>query len=812
MDPGQVFCCSGCQAAYALIHGWGLEDFYALRRQMQRTGAAHPAGTAAHYEQFDTPEFLGASTPRRHEDGLCSTELAILGLHCSACAWLIERAAANAPGLKSVRVKLSDHSLRLIFDPAVTKLSRIARLLDQLGYQLTPLDRTRDTHLLTENRRQLTQIAIAGFLAANAMWIAVALYAGDYSGLEPATRYFLGLIGTALGVAAAVGPGRVFFKGASASLRTRTPHMDLPVALGLAVGTLAGLINALLGRGHVYFDTLAMLVFLLLIGRWIQFRQHQRAARAVDLLLRITPRHASLVGASGTTSLVLSERLVPGDTIRIAAGESLAADGVVLSGSSQLDRSLLTGESVAIRVEPGDCVAAGTVNLATPLQVRVTAVGRESRIGQVMQAVESAATEKTPIVQFADRIGGVFVLVVMSLAAITCMLWIRSSPAAAISHATAMLIVACPCALALATPLAISVGIGRAAKANILIRDGSAMQLLAKPGRIWFDKTGTLTEGRQRVSTVWGDIESLRLACSIEHECQHPIASALVREAHRRQLQLSPGRLHRVRRGGIEGQADGCSLLVGNRELLQSEQIGVSTEIDAAMQAMVASGESPVLIAVDGEARCVLGITDPLREDARRMVTDLLTRGWRLGILSGDHPQIVARVAEQLGIPAGECHGSLSPEEKLATIRQSRASGQTTVMVGDGANDAAALAAADVGVAVRGGAEVSLQAAPVFIGSGQLASIINLVRGSARVTHLIYWCLLVSLTYNVLAVLLAMCGWISPLIAAVLMPISSVSVLTIAFAFRSFERRPSMLGIADEKPTRWEPQSGAMLS
>lgn len=787
-NRSQVFCCSGCRGAYDLINGWGLGDFYALRDQMRRSGAAQPAGTATHYEQFDTPEFLGPSTPVQHSDGLCSTELAVHGLHCAACAWLIERATANEPGLKLARVKMSDHTVRVIFDPQATQLSRIARLLDQLGYRLTPLDRSRDTHLQVENRQLLIQIAIAGVLAANAMWIAVALYAGDFSGLAPEYRYFLGFMGTLLGTLAVVGPGRTFFVGALASLKARTPHMDVPVALGLAAGTAVGAYNAIIGEGHTYFDTLATLVFLLRIGRWIQFRQQQRAARAVDLMLRITPRHATLVDDQGATTLMLVERLVAGNRIRVAAGESVAADGVIVAGSTQLDRSLLTGESIPAEVVCGDAVAAGTVNLVSPIDLRVTAVGKDSRIGQVLQSVEAAAIEKIPLVQFADRIGGIFVVVITLLAAVTFLAWLPTGLSPATAHATALLIVACPCALAMATPLAISVGLGRAAKANILIRDGHSLQQLAAHGSIWFDKTGTLTAGRQAVSHVVGEIEGLRLAASIEHECQHPVADAILREAQRRRLVLSPNAaLTQVQIGGVIGQAEGCSLVVGNQFLIRAHGIEVPTALLLALDDLVAQGESPVLIAVNSRVTTLLGITDPLREGAGELIAELKQRGWKVGMLSGDHQAIAQRVAQALQIPSERCHGGLSPEEKLAAIRESRGVGGAVVMVGDGANDAAALAAADVGVAVRGGAEVSLQAAPVFIGSGKLSSISQLLRGARRTTQLIYLSFAISLSYNLISVVLAMFGWISPLAAAILMPISSVSVLAVTFGFKSFE-------------------------
>ncbi len=841
-EPGtqleRVFCCSGCVGAYQLIHGWGLEDFYALRDQMKLTGAAQSAGKGNRYEQFDTPEFLGPSTPVAMSDGTCGAEFAIHGLHCGACAWLIENAAARETGLLSARVRMSDHTIRVVFDPAQTKLSSVARLLDRLGYSLAPIDPRRDDQVQLVNRRLLIQIAIAGFLAANAMWIAVALYAGEFSGVEAQHRYFLGLIGTALGVGAVAGPGRTFFVGALASLRTWTPHMDLPVALGLSVGSVVGTINAVQGSGHVYFDSLATLVFFLLIGRWIQFRQQQRAARAVDLMLRITPRHATLIeradvasnetsaGPNAATRLgessdynaagphenpiektVLVDTLQVGDTIRVVAGEQVAADGEIVSGQSNLDRSLLTGESLPVAVGVGDVIAAGTINLTTPLDLRVIATGRDSRIGRVMQAVEAAATERTPIVQLADRIGGVFVVAVTLLAIVTFVVWASTStslasPAwssvqisTATAHATALLIVACPCALALATPLAIAVGLGRAAKANILIRDGQALQQLASVGRLWFDKTGTLTEGRQRISTVQGSLDGLRLAAAVEAGCRHPVAQAIVLDAQRRRLTPEPNaHLESVATSGVIGQAAGKHICVGNLQHLTQHGIQLSTRWGSELEQLVQRGESPIVVAVDGAVVTLLGLSDPLRADAQDVIGQLQRRGWSLGILSGDHPQIVRRVAEQLGLPPERCFGGLSPEEKLAAIRESRQPShvrqRSVVMVGDGANDAAALAAADVGIALRGGAEVSLQAAPVFVAAGDLASVSRLLGGAASTKRLVILNFALSLGYNAVAVGLAMAGLISPLIAALLMPLSSVSVLGLTLAWPSFGGRP----------------------
>ncbi|MBB3205981.1 Cu2+-exporting ATPase [Rhodopirellula rubra] len=809
----EVFCCNGCKGAYELIHGWGLESFYGLRDQLGSGTATRVKDQSSRYDVFDNDEFLGPSKPEPQDDGLMCTELAVHGLHCAACAWLIENAALRTPGWNVARVKMSDHTLRIVFDPTATTLSKIAQLLDRLGYELAPMSTERDDHFQNENRRHLIQIALAGFCAANAMWIAVALYAGEAYGVAADHRFFMRMIGTGLGVAAVLFPGRTFFTGAFASLKTRVPHMDLPVALGLAVGTVVGTVNAITGVGHLYFDSLAVLVFLLLIGRWIQFHQQHRAAKAVDLLLRITPRHATRVNPDETTDTVLVDALQTGDVVRVGAGENIPVDGEIVHGQTSVDRSLLTGESLPVDAGEGEEVSAGTLNLQQPIDVRVIATGRDSRIGKVMQSVEDATSEKIPIVQFADSVGGVFVVVVSLLAVGSFLWWLPQGWSLAASHATALLIVACPCALALATPLAIAVSLGRAAKHKVLIRDGNTFGQLARGGTIWFDKTGTLTSGRPDARLVWGSQTAVVLAAAVEQQCNHPVAQALVRMAGIWGKNLpSDATLQRVDRQGVTGSVQGCEIMAGSADFFRGQGFGLGRVVLDGIDECTRTSASPILISLGGVIEAVIGISDPLKPEARQTIATLQEKGWRVGILSGDHPKIVQHVADQIGIDSGEAFGGLSPEDKLAAVRgDSRFSNpqastpenqpcpnetaprserpHTTVMIGDGANDAAALAAADVGIAVRGGAEVSLQAAPVFIASGDLASITDLISASKRTDWLIKTALAVSLAYNLIAVGLAMFGKISPLIAAVLMPISSVSVLALTLAWPTYPER-----------------------
>lgn len=790
-NAGPIFCCKGCQGAYELIHGWGLDSYYQLRQQLKHTGIVQVTDGSQGFAQFDDHEFLGESTPIETEAGLVTCQLAVHGLHCGACSWLIENAAARIDGLKMARVNMAEHTIRFVFDVTLLKLSDIAALLNRLGYQLSPIKDHVQGHLQQENRRQLVQIAVAGFLAANAMWIAVALYAGEFTGVATEHRFFLTSMGTILGLASVLGPGRTFFRGAWGALQARTPHMDLPIALGLCVGSIVGTISGFSGQGQTYFDSLSTLVFLLLIGRWIQFRQQQRASKAVDLMLRITPQYATRINSDATECKLLVSQLSVGDLVKVAAGESVPVDGIIVAGNSALDLSLLTGESLPVAVSTGEFVAAGAANTVASLCVRVQALGRDTRIGKVMQAVENAAVEKTPLVQLADRIGGVFVVAVTILGLITFGAWVSAGWVVATSHATSLLIVACPCALALATPLAIAVSLGRAARSGILIRDGSVFQHLSNPGIAWFDKTGTLTEGRLRVQSILGSLEALQLAGCVERHCQHPVAEALELECRSQRLETDIGtaELLGVGQGGVEGRVGNRLVHVGNQNYMEQHCGSLNEHWLHEIESLVERGHSPLLISVERQVQAVVGLADPPRRDAQSTLEYLNYRGWQIGILSGDHPQIVRRLGASLGLDQSRCLGGLSPEDKLSYVKQSRnGSKKTVLMVGDGVNDAAALAAADVGVAVRGSVEVSLQAAPVFVASGNLKSIEQLVKGSMLTNWVIYRSFAASLGYNLVAVGLAVAGFITPLIAAVLMPISSITVLGMTLLSRTFGR------------------------
>ncbi|MBL9031726.1 MAG: heavy metal translocating P-type ATPase [Phycisphaerae bacterium] len=794
-EPGQrsgletgeapAFCCNGCKAAWEIIHGCGLERYYRVRD----AGGKPARGTGRRYEEMDDPTFASLYC-RPAPGGLLSTELFLEGVHCAACVWLVEKLPAVVPGVVESRLDLRRGLVRVTWDGGTTTLSDAARALDRMGYVPHPgREASAREARRREDRAGIVRLGVAGACAGNVMLLAFALYSGTFDAMEPGYREFFRWLSMGIGVLSLAWPGRVFFKGAIAALRTRTPHLDLPIAVGLLAGAVWGVLNTIRGTGEIYFDSLSVLVFVLLVGRWVQRRQQRWASDSMELLYSLTPSSARVVSREGSTWSEARETpveaLAAGDVVEVRAGDSVPVDGVVLEGESSVDQSLLTGESRPIGVRHGERVAAGSVNLAGRLVVRVEAAGRETRVGRLMELVEDATRRRAPIVRLTDRIAGHFVVVMLALAAATALAWAWINPAEAIDHATALLIVTCPCALGLATPLAVTVAIGRAARAGVLIKGGDALQQLAMPGTMLLDKTGTLTRGAMTMVRWEGDRGLMPMVAAIESRSAHPVARALVAGCGSAGGNADGVEATETTGGGMVGQVGGVEVAIGSCAFVRARAVVEPEWVRDSERSMVADGLTPVLVAGNGRVEAVAGVGDPVRDDAGAMIAALRRAGWRVGILSGDHPSIVRAVAGALGIEPGLTWGGATPEEKVRIVREQKSRGRV-VMVGDGVNDAAALASADVGIAVHGGAEASLAAADVYLREPGLGAIVSLTHAARGTMRVIYRNLAASLFYNVGAAALAMAGVITPLIAAILMPASSLTVLGSSLRQRRF--------------------------
>ncbi len=450
---------------------------------------------------------------------------------------------------------------------------------------------------------------------------------------------------------------------------------------------------------------------------------------------------------------------------------------------STLDRSLLTGESLPEAVWTGDPVHAGTVNLSGRLLVEVRSTGEDTRVGRLMRLVEEGAQRRAPVVLQADRISGWFVAIVLTLALATVVIWARIDPANAIQHAVALLIVSCPCALGLATPLAVSAAIGRAARRKILIKGGDALENLARPGLMILDKTGTLTEGRLAVIRWWGDESVKPAVAALERHSAHPVARALAAAGDAGSTAAASG-VREITGAGIEGVVEGRLVAVASPAHVERHLGGLPPAVTETVVSMADNALSPVVVTVDGRPVAVAGLGDPLRTDSRDSVSAIRASGWQVEILSGDHPVVVQTIASEVGVEPGSARGAATPEDKLDAVRTS--GGVTVAMVGDGVNDAAALAAATVGIGVHGGAEATLAAADVYLGRPGLSPVVELLEGSRRTLGVIRRNLVFSLAYNIVAVAFAITGHMSPILAAILMPLSSMTVVLSSYRAKTF--------------------------
>jgi Cu2+-exporting ATPase len=527
-----------------------------------------------------------------------------------------------------------------------------------------------------------------------------------------------------------------------------------------------------------------MLIFLLLVGRFLQQRTQRSAADAGEFLHALSPSSARVV-EDGHERVIPAQALLPGMTLRVRPGDTVAADGVVVEGCSEMDVSLLTGESRPVAVSEGEPVWAGTLNRSSPLLARVTRTGEASRLGAILAEVERGGRRRAPVVAAADRLAGGFVAAVLVLALVTWAYWTfaaRGASDRALDHAIALLIVTCPCALALATPLAVSVAIGRAANDGILIKGGDALEGLARGGTLFLDKTGTVTEGRMSLERWDGPDWAKPLVLALERHASHTIAEGF-RAAWPEVA--APGALDVsvTAGGGIAGRVGCQRVAVGSPAFVRASLAeGAMDSVEDVRDVPL----TPVWVAVDGRLVARAGFGDRVRADARASIDALRARGWRVALLSGDHESVVADVGARLGFAAADVEGGASPERKREVIDAAATRG-TVVMAGDGVNDAAAIARASVGIGVRGGAEACLATADVYLSRPGLEALVRLVAGSERTLRVIRRNIAFSLVYNLAGAALAVSGRIDPLLAAILMPLSSLTVVLASWRGRTFD-------------------------
>lgn len=786
-------CCRGCQAVARAIVDAGMASYYVQRTAMPG-GRAEPVPDLAELAVYDSPALQSGflDTPSTDTDGSpCEVNLMLEGITCAACLWLNERHLAAQPGVLGVDVNFSTHRAWVRWDPARTQLSRLLQAVAAIGYRAHPFDaRRRDALMQRERRTALWRFLVAGLSSMQVMMYAVPVYMAAEGDMTAGDETLIRWASLVLTLPAIFYSSAHFFRNAWRDLHLRRLGMDVPVALGIAVAFAASVWATMAGTGEVYFDSVTMFVFLLLGGRYLELRVRQRATDAVDRLSAVVPAVADrLPGwpASRCSEAVAVASLVVGDVLSVAPGAVVPADGVVVEGDSAADESLLTGESLAVPKAPGAVLTGGSLNLQSPLLMRVTRVGAETTVQAIVRLLDRAMSEKPRGTTDADRIAGRFVALVLVAAGVTVAGWLWLEPARAVWVAVSVLVATCPCALALATPAALTAATTRLASQGVLVTRGHTLETLARVTDVVFDKTGTLTRGRLRLCEVLplGALPAEvchRLAAALEQGSRHPVALALLAGSA---APLPAAAARHLTGQGVEGHVDGLDMRLGAADWLVEGWC--SAPVPAGLPAG-AAGRVAVHLASRDAWLASFVMEDELRADAAPAVRALLAAGLRVHLLSGDAVGAVDAVADQLGIESRVARASPATKLEYVQFLQGDTTGgvasspqagasRCVLMVGDGVNDAPVLAAADVSLAVASASDVAGASADGLLLSGRLEDVAGALRRARMTQRIIRQNLAWAMVYNAAAIPLAAAGLVSPWLAGLGMAGSSLLVV-----------------------------------
>jgi Cu+-exporting ATPase len=845
--------CASCvnRVEKAIARTPGVESAAVNLATEQATVSYDPAQTtianlaaAVRKAGYDVGELPSDTPPQRAPVALVSDNgareaevvLPIEGMTCASCVRRVERSLAKVPGVAEANVNFATEQAVVRFNPAEATLPDLREAVTKAGYNVgeiapppemasaapaaaaapaapTPAaaalearDRRRD-HEIAELKLKW-QVSLAVGLAMMAlMFLPLPI---SHQNLAP----LLLIAATVIQFWA----GAEFYRQAWAAARHGATNMNTLVVVGTSAAYLysafvtlwPGLAAQWNLPAHLYFESAVLIIALILLGRWLEARAKRSTGEAIRALMGLQARTARVI-RDGVEVDIPVEQVVAGDLIRVRPGEKVPVDGVVRNGASQVDESMLTGESLPVSKREGDAVFGATINRTGSFVFQATRVGADTTLAQIVRLVEEAQGSKAPMQRLADAVSARFVPLVLVLAALTFVGWMMWGPepriSFAIQAAIAVLVIACPCALGLAAPTAIMVGTGKAAENGILVRGGEALEQARKITAIVLDKTGTITRGKPAVAEIvavgLSEDEVLRLAGALEVSSEHPLGEAIVVAARERggELPAVTG-FSSITGKGIEGQVSGHDVLVGNRALLMERGIDTDAVLTAADR-MAASGATPVYVGIDGKAAGVIAVADTVKPESREAIAQLRALGLDVWMLTGDNRATADAIAQQVGIPADRVLAEVLPGDKAAKVRELQAQGQTVAMVGDGINDAPALAQADLGIAMGAGTDVAMAASDITLIGGDLRQIVTGIALSRRTVNTIRQGLFWAFAYNVALIPLAMGVFypftgilLSPMIAAGAMALSSVSVVANALRLRSFKRPENAEAIA----------------
>ncbi|MCB9063035.1 MAG: heavy metal translocating P-type ATPase [Halobacteriovoraceae bacterium] len=760
----EVFCCAGCRAVFEILHQKGLERYYDIKSKSEAVHDATPASELnSRFIHFDDDDFQKEYIIK-NDKGHKVVRFYLEGVHCLACLWLIEKIPQFVPGIIFSRLDLGKAIATITFKEDFP-LSKIGFELQQFGYRphILKIDENGETQFQKEERSMLIKIGVAAACAGNIMLFAISIYAG-VSGKMANIFSWLSFFITIPVMSYSALP---FYQSAYGSLKNKILSIDVPVVFAILLAFIYSTFELLNQGTHMYFDSITSLVFLLLSARFI-LRRMQKSGIGADQLEKFFSFDAvKKINEDGEEVEILPKYLKRGDIIRVTSNSQIPVDGVIVKGNSNLNLSLLTGESLPVEIKPGDLVYSGTVNLDSTLEIRVDSIGSETRLGQILHRIECESQNKSQIVRITDKIGKYFVYIVLTLGLLVFTYFaLRGELSTGIERALGLIIISCPCALALATPLALSYGLKKAADLGIFVKSDDIIERIYRAKEIFLDKTGTLTYGLFQVVKVDDqtpqDLNLYEITYALEAKSSHPIAKALKDFC----LSKLNGTLNK-------------EIFVHNYK--EYPGVGVTGECNGGKYKLIKASDNFESLENVVELKCQVSenilarffLKDNLRVDSLKAMDTMRDLGLTPYMISGDRREIVSSIADSLRIPPGNYISDLKPEDKAKIIGEHPFS----IMVGDGANDAIALVKSLVGIAVHGSVEVSLRAADVYNSRPGVLPISNLINIAHETIKVVKRNLILSLLYNVIGVLGALLGHITPLWAAIFMPLSSLTVI-----------------------------------
>jgi P-type Cu2+ transporter len=762
----QPMCCPGCQAVASTIISTGLDQYYQYRTDLAITPKAleeELLDELALYDRSDIQQDFVTQLEHQQAEAIFLVE----GITCAACTWLIEHQLNKLAGVEQSSVNLSNHQLRIQWHTEQTKLSELLAAVYSIGYKAYPYQSAAEDKLQkTENSNYIKRLGIAGAGMAQVMMYAAALYAGAFDYISGEHRDFLRWVSLLIATPVVFYSARPFFSAALRNLKNRHLSMDVPVSIAILAAYFASLGSTLLGGREVYFDSVCMFTFFLLLGRFLEFRARSRMDQSSHHLTRLLPDTATLI-EQGKQRLVAIRDLKPGDSILVKTAQIIPADGLVIGGQSSTDESHLNGEFIPVAKALGDTVVAGSINVEHPLTIEITEVGQNTKLSGILRLLDQARATKPPIAQLADKIAQYFIATVLILATGVALAWTFIDPSHAFWITLSVLVVTCPCALSLATPTALTAATGSLQKLGLLVSRGHTLEGLASINHVIFDKTGTLTTGKLRLQQIHPLGEYHRhqcnhIAAALEAHSEHPIANAFEVSP----LQAFEPRVHPGQ--GIEGVIDGLSYRIGRPDFAFSG-IRLSPPENSNAQAQW------LLLANDTAPMAWFQLDDELRADAAQTVEQLGMLGLKVELLSGDYSNNVANVAKQLNI--SNYRSGASPMNKMTYTQALQTDGAKILMVGDGINDIPVLAAADVSIAMTSAADLTKANADAILLSSQLSHLVTAIRHARKTHRVIHQNLGWALAYNLIALPAAALGYIPPYFAALGMSLSSLVVV-----------------------------------